>query len=85
MKHLKKFNEAKKDKTKPLFKSGERCVLILPIGKDKIDSILDDKMVIDGEPSWRNGQWWYDIVGKANPSEEKILRLYSKEIIEKYS
>ena len=40
---------------------------------------LDDNMVIaDDNPEWRNNDWWYNIVGKANPTDEKFLKLYSK-------
>ena len=66
-----------KNVIKPKFKKGDRCAFIYTVGKDKIISILDDNMVIDGEPFW-NDEWWYPIQGKANPTEESLLILYKE-------
>jgi len=72
---IKKFDRCKK----PQFKKSDRCVFIYPVGKYKILSVLDNNMVIDGEPFWNEerNEWTYSIVGKANPTEEKFLILYN--------
>jgi hypothetical protein len=70
---IRKFNHEE-----PKFKKGDRCVFVYPVGKYKIESVLDDNMVIQDEPFWNEERqmWSYPIVGKANPTEEIFLRLY---------
>jgi hypothetical protein len=72
---IKKFDEYRK----PKFQKGDRCVFIYPVGKYKILSVLDNKMIIEDEPFWNEEQneWSYPIVGKSNPTEENFLILYN--------
>ena len=57
------------------FKKGDVCVFVYPFGKDMFDSILDDNMIIaNDDVTWLNNDWWYNIVGKANRTEQKYLR-----------
>ncbi len=39
----------------PLFKVGQRLAFVHPVGKHNVMSVLDDNMVVSGEPEW-NGQ-----------------------------
>jgi len=68
MKYIRLFES----KIPPKFKKGDRCMYIYPVGKG-IMGVLDDNMVIESEdPFWMGDDWWYDIVGKVNPSAEKV-------------
>jgi len=59
----------------PKFKKGDRCMFVYPDSFGE-DMILDDNMVIDSEPFINKNEWVYPIVGKANPSEERFLKIY---------
>jgi hypothetical protein len=65
-------------KTKPKYIKGDRCCLMYPVGKNQLIECIDDNMVIDGKPTWRDNQWWYPIVDRANPCEEKLLDIYNE-------
>ncbi len=68
------------EKTMPKFKTADRCMFIYLVGKHKIESVLDDKMIIESEPEWDDEklEWCYDIIGKANPTPESYLKIYKK-------
>lgn len=68
-----------KFRPEPKFKKGDRCVFIYTVGKGKYKKweVLDDNMIIDSEPFWNENDWYYDIVGKANPCNDTFLRLYT--------
>lgn len=72
---IKKFDEYKK----PKFQKGDRCIFVYPVGKYKTLSVLDNNMTIEDEPFWddERNEWTYPIVGKANPTEENFLILYT--------
>lgn len=38
--------------TNPKYKHGDRCCFVYPVGKYERMSVLDDNMVIDGDPIW---------------------------------
>ncbi len=58
----------------PLFRVGQRLAFVHPVGKHNVMSVLDDNMVVSGEPEWNGQEWEYPIEGKANPSRESSLR-----------
>jgi hypothetical protein len=64
----------------PKFKKGDRCMFVYPIGKEQNLGVLDDNMVIADDKVIRaNNDWLYNIVGKANKTEEKFLKLYKND------
>lgn len=71
----------RKFRPEPKFKKGDRCVFVYPVGKGKYQTwqVLEDDMVIDSDPFWddEKDDWYYDIVGKANPCNDRFLRLYT--------
>jgi hypothetical protein len=66
-------------KPNPKFKKGDRCVFVYPVGKGKNKKweVLDDNMIINSEPFWYERDWYYNIVGKANPCNDAYLILYT--------
>lgn len=53
-------------------------MFVCPVGTHKIESVLDDNMIIaDNDVIWLNNDWWYNIIGKANRTDEKHLRMHN--------
>jgi hypothetical protein len=72
------------NKSTPKFKKGDRCMYVGKIIGFPDLEILDDNMVVNGEPFWydydnhpNKGYWLYPIAGKANECPEDFLRLYN--------